>query len=66
MNVRRRASLTLGLWCCFASALSFGAEPLKESRPGVYRGYSPALYAESIKTSQYVAVRDGTRLAVDI
>lgn len=38
----------------------------KESRPGVYRGYSEQLYSESVSTSQYVAVRDGTKLAVDI
>jgi uncharacterized protein len=38
----------------------------KESRPGVYRGYSQARFSEWTKTSQYVAVRDGTRLAVDI
>jgi hypothetical protein len=66
MNAGWKASVTLGVMCGFASVLSIGAEPLKESRPGVYRGYSQARYAESIKTSQYVAVRDGTRLAVDI
>lgn len=59
------ASLTIGLWCV-ASGLSLGAEPIKESRPGVYRGYSQPRYTEWVKTSQYVAVRDGTRLAVDI
>ncbi len=65
MRVRARASLALSLWC-IACAVSFGGEPVKESRPGVYRGYSEARYSEWIKTSQYVAVRDGTRLAVDI
>ncbi|MFL6577027.1 MAG: CocE/NonD family hydrolase [Povalibacter sp.] len=65
MKRRWRVSLTLGLWC-FASGVSFCAEPLKESRPGVYSGYSQARFSESFKTSQYVAVRDGTRLAVDI
>ncbi len=65
MHARWRASLTLGLWCLFASGIS-SADAQKESRPGVYRGYSQARFAESVKTSQYVAVRDGTRLAVDI
>ena len=38
----------------------------KESRPGVYHGYSEARYDGWVKTSQYVKVKDGTRLAVDI
>lgn len=38
----------------------------KESRPGVYRGYSEARYDGWVKSSQYVTVKDGTRLAVDI
>jgi putative CocE/NonD family hydrolase len=36
------------------------------SRPGKYEGYSHPLYVEWVKTSQYVTVRDGTKLAVDI
>jgi predicted acyl esterase len=36
------------------------------SSPGIYQGFSQPLYAEMIKTSQYVSVRDGTKLAVDI
>lgn len=58
----------------FASALlaltlipsAFGATSDKESRPGVYRGYSAERYNGSVRSSQYVAVRDGTKLAVDI
>ncbi|NLG74899.1 MAG: CocE/NonD family hydrolase, partial [Xanthomonadaceae bacterium] len=65
MKARARASVAIGLWC-LACAPALGAEPAKESRPGVYRGYSQARFSEWIKTSQYVAVRDGTRLAVDI
>lgn len=38
----------------------------KVSRPGEYLGYSKKLYSQWIVTSQYVKVRDGTRLAVDI
>ena len=41
-----------------------GAE--KVSRPGVYSGYSEARYDGWVKSSQYVTVKDGTRLAVDI
>ena len=36
------------------------------SKPGQYSGYSQALYDGHQLTSQYVAMRDGTRLAVDI
>jgi predicted acyl esterase len=38
----------------------------KISRPGVYRGYSEAVYNEWVRISLYVPVRDGTRLAVDV
>jgi putative CocE/NonD family hydrolase len=36
------------------------------ARPGEYQDYSQPLYSDWVKTSQYVAMRDGTRLAVDI
>jgi putative CocE/NonD family hydrolase len=36
------------------------------STPGHYQGYSQPIYSEWVRTSQYVPVRDGTRLAVDI
>jgi hypothetical protein len=36
------------------------------SKPGQYRGYSQPIYNQWLRTSQYVAVRDGTKLAVDI
>jgi len=36
------------------------------SQPGVYRGYSAPIYDGFVRTSQYVPVSDGTRLAVDI
>jgi putative CocE/NonD family hydrolase len=38
----------------------------KVSAPGRYLGYSEPLYTEWVRTSQYVAARDGTRLAVDV
>ncbi len=37
----------------------------KVSRPGEYSGYSTPLYNEWVRFSQYVEVRDGTKLAVD-
>lgn len=41
-------------------------EPPKISRMGEYSGYSSPQYTEWIRTSEYVTVRDGTRLAVDV
>lgn len=36
------------------------------SRFGEYEGYSQLVYSEWVRLSQYVEVRDGTRLAVDL
>ena len=36
------------------------------SRPGQYQGYSQAVFDGWQRTSQYVTVRDGTRIAIDI
>ena len=38
----------------------------KVSKPGEYKGYSDAVYSDSKMTSQYVEMRDGTKLAIDI
>ena len=38
----------------------------KVSKPGFYSGYSKEIYNECVRISQYVATRDGIRLAVDI
>ena len=38
----------------------------KKSSPGIYQGYSPKIYDGYIESSEYVAVRDGTRLAVEL
>jgi predicted acyl esterase len=54
----------------FVSALlatmSAGHASEKVSRPGEYRGYTEAAFDGHELTSQYVKVRDGTRLAVDV
>ena len=57
-------SLAATILCITFAASAAAAE--KESRPGVYHGYSEARYDGWVKSSQYVKVRDGTRLAVDI
>lgn len=46
--------------------LSLHASEARESSPGVYRGYSEARFDEWQKTSQYVSMSDGVKLAVDI
>ena len=38
----------------------------KDDRPGQYRGYAEETFDGYERTSQHVAVRDGTRLAVDM
>ena len=63
---KRTAALVLvmllgGLWDTGAAS----AED-RVSRPGEYSGYSPVLYDGYKMTSQYVSMRDGTRIAVDI
>ncbi len=42
------------------------ASPVRMSRFGEYSGYSEAVYDAWVRTSQYISVRDGTRLAVDV
>ena len=36
------------------------------SKPGEYLGYSKPIYSDYVKTSQYIPVRDGTKLAANI
>lgn len=51
----------------FLTLAAVGAqEQTKVSEPGKYRGYSQPVYNEWVRTSQYVSVRDGSKLAVDI
>ncbi|NLF78513.1 MAG: CocE/NonD family hydrolase, partial [Chloroflexi bacterium] len=63
------AGLVVSLACAIAiPALAPAAaqSPDRVSRFGEYQGYSEPLYDEWVRVSQYVPVRDGTRLAVDI
>lgn len=41
-------------------------ETKKMSRPGAYSGYSEPIYDGYEMTSQYIPMRDGTRIAIDI
>lgn len=52
-----------------AALLLLGSAPPpapQETEFGRYSGYTPARYRERVRSSIYVAVRDGTRLAVDV
>ncbi|MGE5551136.1 MAG: CocE/NonD family hydrolase [Bacteroidota bacterium] len=68
---KRFSAYSISLLCImillvkFARPLSAGGEA-RISRPGVYQGYSRRLYPGWKRSSQYVTVRDGTKLAVDI
>ena len=59
-------SLFFALLVTVTAAAGAAADGPKVSKPGEYRGYTPAIYDGHQLTSQYVAVRDGTRLAVDV
>src|SRR5262245_62309692 len=62
-----RASVGVLLCAALAAvAQTPGSGTQRVSSPGKYGGYSQKLYDGYQLTSQYVAVRDGTRLAVDI
>jgi predicted acyl esterase len=60
-----RAAMASFLLSTLAASDAWPAEA-KISKPGQYSGYTRAQYDGYQLTSQYVAVRDGTRLAVDL
>ena len=63
----RRELLLLLLLLLSLVPVPVGAEPeSKVSKLGEYTGFSRPIYKEWTRISQYVAVRDGTKLAVDI
>ena len=62
----RKPSLLLVLTLALAAAVPAAAAPPKVSEFGKYSGYSEAVYDGWVRSSQYVPMRDGTRLAVDI
>ena len=59
----------LVLLTAFAAACAPSSKPAasgKVSEFGRYEGYGEPQYSAWVRTSAYVTVRDGTRLAVDI
>jgi len=55
-------SIALVLWVLVAR----NAQEALVSELGQYKGYTEPIYDQWVRTSQYVTVWDGTRLAVDI
>jgi hypothetical protein len=62
-SLRGLAALAL-LPLLLVAARGQGTE--KISSPGLYSGYSAAVYGEWVRVSQYIKARDGTMLAADI
>ncbi len=67
----RRRALLLSSACCIALALPFwgngSSAADRVSRPGQYAGYGDAVYADEYDiSSQYVAMSDGVKLAMDL
>jgi putative CocE/NonD family hydrolase len=54
----------LGVFLLFGHLLSQQAE--KVSKFGEYKGYSEEIYDSSVRTSQYLTIRDGIKIAIDI
>jgi putative CocE/NonD family hydrolase len=66
MPLTKRALILVGLVVVLVMSTPATAQNEKTSRPGEYSGYSEPIYSEWRRMSQYVEVRDGTKLAVDI
>jgi uncharacterized protein len=66
---RRRTVLTCvtaALWLAgWASGQDASAQK-RVSEPGRYEGYSKPLFDGWVRTSQYITMRDGTRIAIDL
>lgn len=73
MNKNNKIWILLGLGFClvfslklFTPKISNAQEEVHISKLGEYSGYSQPIYQEWVRSSVYVTVRDGTKLAVDI
>jgi predicted acyl esterase len=66
-NIRWAQALVCALAAvAFNPAVAQDQASPKVSRFGEYSGYSPALYSESVRTSTYLQLPNGTRLAMDL
>jgi putative CocE/NonD family hydrolase len=60
------AVLLVAAWCAAAAQAQTAKAEEKVSRFGEYRGYSAPIYDSWVRTSRYLTMRDGVRLAADI
>ena len=61
-----RITLTLAAALVALFLVVGNAQEAQVSKLGQYKGYTEPIYDQWVRTSQYVTVWDGTRLAVDI
>ena len=68
LGARRAAVLLLAVALVLGAALAPASaqEPPRLSQFGVYSGYSAPEYDGWVRTSRYLTMRDGTRIALDI
>ena len=59
-------ALVIGGGAAAAGPARSGDAPARISKPGAYSGYSDATFDGYVRSSFYVPMRDGTRLAVDL
>ncbi len=62
----KNGTILAGLALAVCAPALAETDVMRVSEPGRYEGYSPVLYDGWELSSQYVSVRDGTRLAVDV
>ncbi|MFC3068910.1 CocE/NonD family hydrolase [Phenylobacterium soli] len=60
------AARTLAALLALAPGATAAGAPAKVSRPGVYQGYAQATYDGAERSSFYIPMRDGVRLAADL
>jgi putative CocE/NonD family hydrolase len=69
-TMRKRTLMTAVLILAAGSVLAAGGQQAqtreKVSRFGAYKGYSASAYDSWVRTSRYITMRDGVRLAADI
>ena len=65
-SIRLLPPVAAALVCSVVAPLAHAQPPTRISAFGRYDGWTEARYTTWIRTSEYVTVRDGTRLAVDV
>ena len=65
MKLHKKVGIVISIFILLLTIFIIPGFTQVVSKPGEYSGYSPQLYNEWVRFSQYVEVRDGTKLAVD-